>query len=576
MLFYLQLYTSLNVGLHLLIAAQSCKFNPMKGLNIIRIILVAGCNSLFLLLLPGCYSREKDAANIFRYNETTGIASLDPAFAKNQSIMWAVHQVYNTLVEVDDQLNIVPSIAKSWTISEDKKMYTFILRDSIYFHDDDCFPNGKGRKMTAHDVAFSLQRIIDPATTSTGSWIFNRKVDTVQPFTALNDSTFVLRLQRPYNPILGILSMQYCSIVPHEAVKKYSSDFRRHPVGTGPFKFVAWEEGQALILQKNPIYFEKDAAGNRLPFLDGIRISFYENKATEFLLFRQGQLDFINDIEASFKDEVLTKRGTLRKEWEGKINLFTSPYLNIEYLGILADSSNVVLSNSPMKMKKIRQAINYGFDRRKMILYLRNSLGIPAESGFVPAGLPSFDSSKVKGYHYNPALSRKLLAEAGYPEGRGLSPIKLLTIPIYSDMGSFIAKQLEESGIPVQVEVVQKAALLEMTSNSRALFFRGSWIADYPDAENYLSVFYSKNPAPPNYTRYNNPAYDKIFEQAIAEVNDSVRYELYRKADQLIMEDAPVVPLWYDVAVRFAQPTISNFKPNALNLLELRYVKKRS
>ncbi len=550
----------------------------MKVLNRIRIFSLAGCNSLFLFLLLflllGCYSREKDAANIFRYNETTGIASLDPAFAKNQSIMWAVHQVYNTLVEVDDQLNIVPSLAKHWTVSDDKRQYTFILRDSVYFHDDACFPNGRGRKLTARDVAYSLQRIIDPATSSTGSWIFNRKVDTIQPFTAVNDSTFVLRLINPYNPILGILSMQYCSIVPEEAVKKYGPDFRRHPVGTGPFKFVAWEEGQALIFEKNPIYFEKDAQGNRLPYLDGIRTSFYENKATEFLLFRQGELDFINDIEASFKDEVLTKRGTLRQEWDGKINLYTSPYLNIEYLGILADSTNPVLSNSPMKMRKIRQAINYGFDRRKMILYLRNSLGIPAESGFVPAGLPSFDSTIVKGYHYNPALTRKLLAEAGFPEGRGLSPIKLLTIPIYSDMGSFIAKQLEESGIPVQVEVVQKAALLQLTMKSSALFFRGSWIADYPDAENYLSVFYSKNPAPPNYTRYNNPEFDKIFEQAIAEVNDSARHALYRKADQLIMQDAPVVPLWYDVAVRLAQPTISNFQPNALNLLELRFVKK--
>jgi ABC-type oligopeptide transport system substrate-binding subunit len=123
-----------------------------------------------------------------------------------------------------------------------------------------------------------------------------------------------------------------------------------------------------------------------LPYLDGIRISFYDSKATEFLLFRQKQLDFINDIDASFKDEILTKKGTLRQEWEGKIGLQASPYLNTEYLGILVDSTNDLLKNSPMRLKKIRQAINYGFDRRKMVLYLRNSLGNPAESGFVPMG----------------------------------------------------------------------------------------------------------------------------------------------------------------------------------------------
>ena len=422
-------------------------------------------------------------------------------------------------------------------------------------------------------MEYSFYRIIDKQVASPGSWIFNRKVDTLHPFKALDDSTFQLKLLRPYNPILGIISMQYCSIVAKEAVEKYETDFRRHPVGTGPFQFVAWEEGQALVLKRNPNYYEKDETGNQLPYVDGIKISFYDSKATEFLLFRQKQLEFINDIEASFKDEVLTKKGTLRKEWEGKIVLDVNPYLNIEYLGIMVDSTNSLVKNSPLRIKKIRQAINYGFDRRKMVLYLRNSLGTPAESGFVPMGLPSFDSSIVKGYHYNSLKAKQLLAEAGYPDGKGLPTIKLLTIAIYADMANFIAKQLEESGMLVQVEVVQKSLLLTMTSTSTAAFFRGSWIADYPDAENYLSVFYSKNPAPPNYTRYKNPAFDAVFEKAITENNDSLRNKLYQQADQIMISDAPVVPLWYDKAVRLVQPNVKGFKGNALNLLELRRVR---
>ena len=528
---------------------------------------------IILSLLTGCFSKEKNDSQIFHYNEQTGISSLDPAFAKNQSIMWPVHQLYNTLIEVDDSLRLKPSLAKSWELSEDRLSYIFHLRDDVFFHDDACFPGGRGRKMTAADVVFSLQRLIDPKTASPGSWIFSRNVDSLLPFSAIDDTTFRLALVKPYNPILGILSMQYCSIVPREAVEKYGSSFRRHPVGTGPFRFVAWEEGQALVLAKHPAYFEKDATGNRLPYLDGIKVTFYDSKATEFLLFRQKQLEFINDIDASFKDEVLTKKGTLRKEWEGKIALQTNPYLNTEYLGILVDSSNPVLANSPMRSRKIRQAINYGFDRRKMILYLRNSLGTPAESGFVPEGLPSFNGQIVKGYYYDPARSRQLLAEAGFPDGRGLPPVTLLTVSIYAEMGNFIAKQLEEIGIPVRVDVVQKSLLLEMTSNSRALFFRGSWIADYPDAENYLSVFYSKNPAPPNYTRYKNPEFDALFEKALTEENDSLRYILYRKADQVMINDAPVVPLWYDKVVRLVQNEVKGFPPNALNLLELRYVK---
>jgi peptide/nickel transport system substrate-binding protein len=522
------------------------------------------------LFMAGCTSKKNSDKKIFHYNEQTGIASLDPAFSKNQSIMWPAHQLFNTLVETDDSLHIVPSLAKSWTISSDRLTFTFYLRNDVFFHDDAAFANGKGRRMTAKDVEYSLSRIIDKQTASPGSWIFNRKVDSLQPFKAIDDTTFQLRLLRPYNPILGILSMQYCSITAREAVEKYGTDFRRHPVGTGPFQFVAWEEGQALVLKKNENYFEKDSAGKRLPYLDGIKVTFYDSKATEFLLFRQKQLDFINDIDASFKDEILTKKGTLRKDWEEKIVLQANPYLNIEYLGILVDAANELVKNSPLRSQKIRQAINYGFDRRKMVLYLRNSLGTAAESGFVPMGLPSFDSSAVKGYHYNPDKSRRLLAEAGYPDGKNLPPIKLLTIAIYAEMGNFIARQLEEVGITVQVETVQRSLLLEMTSNSRALFFRGSWIADYPDAENYLSVFYSKNPAPPNYTRYKNPQFDALFEKALTEQNDSLRYKLYQQADQVMINDAPVVPLWYDKSVRLVQTNVKGFTPNGLNLLELR------
>ena len=487
--------------------------------------------------------------------------------------MWPAHQLFNTLVEIDDSLNIKPSLAKYWEISPDKLTYTFYLRDDVFFHDDAAFSNGKARKMTAADVVYSLNRIIDPAVASPGAWIFNGKVDSVQPFTALNDTIFQLRLMRPYQPILGILSMQYCSVVPPEAVKKYGTNFRQHPVGTGPFKFVAWEEGQGLVFTKNKNYFEKDSLGNRLPYLDGIKISFYDSRATEFLLFRQGKLDFINELDPSFKDEVLTKKGTLRKNWQDKIVLQTQPYLNIEYLGFLTDTTNELLKNSPIRFKKIRQAINYGFDRRKMILYLRNSLGTPAESGFIPKGMPAFNDSIVKGYTYDPEKATQLLKEAGFPNGKGLPPIKLLTISVYADFGSFIAKQLEEIGIPVQVEVVQKSLLYEMTAGSKAVFFRAGWIADYPDAENYLSVFYGKNPAPPNYTRYKNAEFDKVFEQAIKETNDSLRYILYRKADQIAINDAPVVPLWYDKVIRLVQENVEGFPSNALNLLELRRTK---
>lgn len=536
-----------------------------------------------VLLLGGCHGGgDRTGKKVFTYNESDGIASLDPAFAKNRSIIWAVHQLYNTLVETDDRLNIVPGLARSWEASADRRTWTFHLRTDVYFHDDAAFPSGRGRRLVAGDIVYSLNRILDPATASSGAWIFHDRVDTSgsaasgrpggDAFTAPDDSTFRLRLIRPFNPILGILTMPYCSAVPHEAVERYGKEFRAHPVGTGPFRFKSWEEGETLILLKNDHYYERDSAGRPLPYLDAVKIEFNDEKATEFLEFRQGQLDFINEIDASFKDEVLSKRGQLKKEWEGKIILSVSPQLNTEYLGILVDTASDLVRHSPLRLLAVRQAINYGFDRRKLILYLRNSLGLPAESGFVPAGLPSFDSTKVHGYHYDPAKARELLAAAGFPEGRGLPPIRLLTIPNYEDVATFVARQLRDLGMDIEVEVVQKSLLLEETAQSKALFFRGSWIADYPDAENYLSVFYSKNPAPPNYTRYSDPVFDRLYERALEETNDSARYRLYQEMDQRIMDASPVVPVWYDEVVHLINPWVRGLTPNALNLLELRRV----
>ncbi len=538
-------------------SVKKSKFWAMAGIYIL------------LITLYGCKQKDTNKKSVFYYNESTGIATLDPAFAKNQSIMWAVHQLYNTLVEIDSNLNIVPSIAKKWEISADRKTYIFHLRDSIFFHDNPLFANGKGRKLIASDVVYSLKRIQDKTVASSGAWIFNNRI-AIDGFKVINDSTFQLVLINSFQPILGILSMQYCSIVPHEIVDYYGKDFRNHPCGSGPFKFVSWDEGEAMIMHKNEQYWERDSNGKSLPYLDAVKISFYDSKATEFLQFRQGRLSFINDIDPSFKDEILSKKGVLRTEWNNKILLKKHPYLNTEYFGIMVDETNPLVKNSPTKIKAIRQAINYAINRQQLMMYMRNSIGTPAEAGFVPGGLPSKNMENVKGYHYNPEKARQLLSDAGYSSDK-YEPIKLLTIAIYSDIASFVAKQLEEVGIKVQVEVIQKSLLLEQTAKSQALFFRGSWIADYPDAENYMAMFYSKNPAPPNYTRYKNPAFDLLYEKALQETNDSLRFDLYRKMDQLVIDDAPVVPIWYDMAIHLIQTNITGFAPNALNLLELRY-----
>jgi peptide/nickel transport system substrate-binding protein len=532
---------------------------------------------VFAFLFLSCQKATEtpEKKTVFRYNESKGIATLDPAYAKSQTLIWPVHQLFNGLVQMDSSLNIKPCIAKDWEISKNGKVYTFYLRDDVYFHDHKLFPNGEGRKVVARDFVYSIKRIYDPETASPGAWIFNT-LDKKNSPVAINDSTIKFILKRPFPGFLGLLSMKYCSVVPREIVEHYGEEFGSHPVGTGPFKFKRWKRGEKLVFRKNPNYFEEDSTGTALPYLDAVAITFVSDKQSEFLEFIKGEIDFLSGLSPANKDELITRTGKLNPKYKKRIQMITQPYLNTEYLGFLTDTSLENVRKSPVSNKLIRQAINYGFDRKKMMKYLRNNIGTPANEGFIPKGLPAFAPEKVNGYTYQPDKARELLREAGYPGGKGLPEIKLTTTDDYKDICEFIQHQLSDVGIDISIEVSTGATFRDMVANSKLLFFRGSWIADYPDAENYLALFYSKNfsPGGPNYTHYQDPRYDQLYKKALSTTSDKKRRELYQKMDQIIIEDAPIVPLYYDQVVRFVHKNVKNLSSNPMNLLTLKYVKK--
>lgn len=515
---------------------------------------------------------------VFRYNESSNITSLDPAFARSQANLWAVNQLYNGLLQLNDRLEVEPCIAKSWEISENGNTYTFHLRTDVYFHDSPCFTGSEGRRIVAEDFVFSFRRILDPALASPGAWVFRNVktgTDGMPSFAAINDSTLQIELVHPFPPFPGLLTMQYCSVIPHEAIACYGSDFRRNPVGTGPFRFGMWKEGVKLVMLKNPDYFETEN-GVPLPYLDAVAVSFIVDKHTAFLEFVKGKLDFMSGIDAGYKDELLTRSGDLNPKYAGRFVKITQPYLNTEYLAFQVNNQLPQNAGSPLLIPEVRKAINYGFDRKRMMRFLRNNIGQPGIYGFVPPGLPSFDSTAVTGYDYNPAKAHELLAQAGFPNGKGLPDITIATNASYLDLTRYIQHQLNELGFNIRIDVNPPATLRELMAHGKAPFFRASWIADYPDAENYLSLFYSKNftPAGPNYTHFSNPEFDRLYEAAMSETNDSLRFSYYHKLDQIAMDQAPVVVLYYDQVLRFTQNNITGLGSNAMNLLVLKRVRK--
>ena len=523
---------------------------------------IKSCFLLFFIFFVSCGRvLHEENLSIFRYNQPSGISTLDPAFAKDQATIWACNQLFNGLVQLNNNLEVVPSIAKSWKISEDGLVYTFSIRTDVKFHKHHLISDN--RVVVASDFTYSLDRLKDKRLASPGVWILAN----VANYYSSNDSTFLIKLIKPFPPFLGLLTMQYCSVVP----KEFADDkkFRDKPIGTGPFKFQYWKEGVKLVFRKNIDYFEKDKEFN-LPYLDAVAITFIKDKQTAFLEFIKGNLDFISGIDASYKDQILQRDGKLQEKYKGKIILQSSPYLNTEYLGFLMDDSV-----SPIKYLEVRQAINYGFDRKKMLNYLRNNIGTPALQGFVPQGLPSF-SENINGYYYSPEKAKKLLKDVGFENGKKIGKIILSTTSSYLDLCEYIQQQLNEIGLDVVIQVNTSSTHRQMVATSKLSFFRGSWIADYADAENYLALFYSKNFCPdgPNYTHFKSDKYDLLYEKASHEILDSTRFKLYQEMDEMILEQAAIVPLYYDRVLRFCQPNIYGFNSNSMNLLDLKRVKK--
>lgn len=538
---------------------------------------------------------DRNYGGTFHYNETEFIRSLYPHNITEVTGHRCSNQIYEGLVELSPKdLSIQPAIAKSWEISEDGLLYTFHLNKGVRYHDDPCFEGGKGREVTARDFKYCFDKLCTSYDLNKGFWVFENRVkgatayhdlavakkelptEGVEGVRVINDSTLQIELQQPFSAFLYILATPFAFVFPQEAYAKYGSEMRMKCVGTGPFYIKAIEESEAIILLRNENYWRKDSHGNQLPYLDGVRISFIHEAQAELLEFKRGNLDQVYRPALEMMDEIFDDEGKLTKAYS-HFQAQHMPTLSFQYYGML-NVQGRLFDNI-----KLRQALCYAIDREKICRFTLKGTGFPASYGVVPPGIAGYKSSKIHGYTFDPIKAKKLLAEAGYPDGKGM---KELTLQINAGGGrnqqvaETVVKMLRDNlNLNVKITQLQWAQHLENAETSKCDFWRFGWQADYPDPENFLNLFYGPHVPPKpednsyiNTSRFKNAEYDEKFKQALRTIDDVQRNQYYHDADSIVTAYAPVLPIYYDVEYRLLQKYIENYPKNAMEYRNFREV----
>jgi oligopeptide transport system substrate-binding protein len=547
---------------------------------VLAAVLAAGCGGEPKAGQAGPERRTPSGVRLggtFRWVEVEDMRSLDPPRIGDIVSHHISTNIYDGLVEFDQDLEIKPSLAERWEISEDGLEYTFHLRPGVRFQDDPAFPGGKGRALVAEDVKYSFMRIADKKNNSTGWWVFQGLVEGMDDYRegraadvsgiqAVDPATVKIRLTRPFGPFLKRLGMSYGFVLAREAVEKYGEDYFQHPVGTGPFRFVSWSPNREVVLEKNPHYWDVDADGTRLPYLDRLEVKLISDAKSAFLNFDTGKLEQLEPIPPEFWTNVFDENRQLKGQY--------AKYQVAQSLDLSTDFYGFYLPSEPWKDRpKLRQAINHAIDRDKIIKFVLKGRNFPAHE-LIPPSMPGF--GELDYYKYDVERARQLLAEAGFPEGRGLPPITLQLNSggtINDLVAEAIQSALAEIGLKVSLLRLAWPQHLETVENGRTSFFRFGWVADYPDGENFLTLLDNQNfsPAGNNFFHYSNPEVQRLYEQGTRETDPQRAVELYKQAQEIAMRDAPMMFLYHQERVHLLQPYVRGFKSNPMRLFMAKY-----
>lgn len=574
------------------------------------IVFLRGFAVFLCLLAVSCGRQELDALRFedeqVLYGQTSRIQGFDPAKSGDVASSMVISRMYEGLLQysyLKRPYQVEPLLAESMpTVSEDGLTYTFKIRRGIFFQDDPCFPDGKGRELTANDFVYAIKRVADIKNASSGYWAFNGRIvglddfrastegseptdysAVVEGLRALDETTLQIQLTGPYPQLLWILAMHYTYAVPYEAVEAYGENFVNHPVGTGPFILHKWKRNYRIEFVRNPKWAETgrvefypsdgseedrvagllNDAGKPIPFLDRIVQYVVDDPATGWMMFLSGQFSF-SGISRDNWDVVITPdKGLVDDLQEQKIDLITSPTLNLYYLGFNMDDPVVG------KNKKLRQALSCAYNPETMVKFYNGR--VTPVYGPLPDPLAGFKPEPTA-YSHNLEKARKLLAEAGYADG--IDPATGRRLELTLELGSAAGDTRQQIDLLIdmfdQIGVVLKPSynnwptFLEKMDRREAQIFQLGWVADYPDAENFLQLFCSANVSPgPNHANYVNPEFDTLYEKVRVMLPGEEKDRLCEQMADIVIEDCPWIFMHQPMSYALVHNWLENYKSHA-------------
>ena len=548
-------------------------------------------------ILSGCTKKQDASERVLNIVSPAEIKGFDPIMADDLYSGREIGKIYEGLLEyhwLKVPYELAPNLAEAMPeISKDGITYTFKIRKGVLFQDDAAFPNGKGRELEASDFVYSIKRLADSKTQANGWWILDGKLkglnewreknadlpatnydEEVVGLKALDKYTLQFQLAKPFPQFLYALAMGFTAAVPKEVVAKYGKEFINHPVGTGPYVLPKFDQGKRITYTKNPTFREKfypseaspeykhllADAGKRLPLVEKIVVHVMVETQPGWLKFNKGELDYYSVPKDNFASAIKDNKLSADLEAKGLI-LKITPLLDLTYTGF--NFENKLFQNV-----KLRRAMSLAFDEAKSNELFYNSTSFSAQ-GAIPPGIAGNNKDYLNPYKGpNVEAAKKMLAEAGYPEGKGLPEIlyDISDSTASRQMGEFFQKQMEQIGIKIKVSASPWPEFQAKLKKRSGQMFGLAWGADYPDAENFLQLFYGPNSSPgSNSTNYNNPVFNKEFEKAVVMQDSPERTALYEKLNKFIAEEVVVIFNMHRQSYTLEQGWLRNYHSSDLN-----------